>query len=185
MQKVNLRQPVTSLTVLSTNQKLLNQLRIVQKYIQAELNVGEVFFDNDVDKFKIYKVRPNYKELRPLLEKLYGGEEDKNKKKGKEKGKEQQKGQEKGKGQQKGKKQKGKKKKKVKKALPPLIQEINKMNQDQDDIRLFVKNKKKTILDQEISYNQIIVSETYNTKALPKHQVIAECNNFSIILDKF
>ena len=47
-------------------------MSIVGKYIQAELNVSEVIFDHNVDKYKNFKVRPNYKSLRPLLEKLYG-----------------------------------------------------------------------------------------------------------------
>jgi len=48
---INLRKPLTSVTVLTANQSVIDQVALVTKYVEQECNVGEVIFDTNVGKF--------------------------------------------------------------------------------------------------------------------------------------
>ncbi len=78
-------------------------------YIAKEVNVGEVIYDMDCDKYKFFKVIPNHKLLGRRLGAVYRGKPKDKKEKGKKK---------------------QKKKKKGKKQPSPFIQAINALTQE-------------------------------------------------------
>jgi isoleucyl-tRNA synthetase len=78
--KISLKTPLYTFTVVETNETVINYLKSLESYIKDELNVLELAFDTNEEKYVEYKSAPveeigkhfkaAYKTLKPLLEKL-------------------------------------------------------------------------------------------------------------------
>ena len=66
--KINLRTPLRSLTVIQRDADRLEQIRLLEDYIQTELNVQSVAYDTDEAKYIELVAKPNF----PLLGKRLG-----------------------------------------------------------------------------------------------------------------
>lgn len=53
--KISFKQPVMSLTVLSSDTIFLKSISHLQAYLKKEINCDEIIFDSNVAKFLIYK----------------------------------------------------------------------------------------------------------------------------------
>jgi isoleucyl-tRNA synthetase len=88
-----LRKPIMSLTIISNDEELMTGMKRFEDYIIKEVNVSEVKYDMDCDKYKFFKVIPNHRVLGKRLGAVYRGKpkdkKEKGKKKKKKKGKKQ------------------------------------------------------------------------------------------------
>ena len=76
--KISLKTPLYRLTVIETNPDEIRDLKNMESYIKDELNVLELSFDTEEEKYVVYKSEPlndlcgkafgkNYKDLKPKL----------------------------------------------------------------------------------------------------------------------
>ena len=66
--KINLRKPMRCLTIVHRDPELLNELRSLEPFIRRELNVKNVAYDQDEDKYIRLYAKPNF----PVLGKRLG-----------------------------------------------------------------------------------------------------------------
>ncbi len=66
--KIGLRTPLRRLTIIHRDAELLAELRALERYVKAELNVKEVLYDQDETKYIVQLAKPNF----PLLGKRLG-----------------------------------------------------------------------------------------------------------------
>jgi len=66
--KIGLRTPLRRLTIIHRDAELLAELRSLERYVKAELNVKEVLYDQDETKYIVQLAKPNF----PLLGKRLG-----------------------------------------------------------------------------------------------------------------
>ncbi|MEZ5559493.1 MAG: isoleucine--tRNA ligase [Pseudomonadales bacterium] len=66
--KIGLRTPLRTLTVVHRDQALLNEIRLLEDYVRAELNVQQVVYDDDEGAYIEVVARPNF----PVLGKRLG-----------------------------------------------------------------------------------------------------------------
>ena len=66
--KVGLRTPLRRLTIIHRDAELLAELRSLERYVKAELNVKEVLYEQDETKYIVQLAKPNF----PLLGKRLG-----------------------------------------------------------------------------------------------------------------
>ena len=65
---ISLRTPVRSLTILERDPALLDEMRLLEDVLKRELNVKEIHYDRDVDRYIRWFAKPNF----PLLGKRLG-----------------------------------------------------------------------------------------------------------------
>lgn len=66
--KINLRTPLSSLTIIHRDSQLLDEIKGLESYVKAELNVKEVNYDQDESKYIDLYAKPNF----PVLGKRLG-----------------------------------------------------------------------------------------------------------------
>ena len=66
--KIGLRTPLRRLTIIHRDAELLAELRSLERYVKAELNVKEVLYEQDETKYIVQLAKPNF----PLLGKRLG-----------------------------------------------------------------------------------------------------------------
>lgn len=69
--KVSFKKPITSLTVITDSDDYINSLKPLKSYIEEEINVGEILFEKDTDKYVRYQIVANHKEIGQALKKDY------------------------------------------------------------------------------------------------------------------
>lgn len=57
--KISLKQPITSLTVITKDESLIQSLTVLKKYIEEEVNTPNLLFEKDVEKFIELKAEPD------------------------------------------------------------------------------------------------------------------------------
>lgn len=68
--QLKVRQPLRSVHVVSSNCKILEQLKLQKQLIADELNVKEVLFNEDEEAFVVLSVKPNFRVLGKKIGKL-------------------------------------------------------------------------------------------------------------------
>ena len=129
-----------------------------EDYIIKEVNVSEVKYDMDCDKYKFFKVIPNHRVLGKRLGAVYRGKPKAKKEKGKKK-----------------------KKKKGKKQPSPFIQAINGLTQDQ--LADYRRDQKITVMGHEVFEGELILKEVFGTSNLPNYMALQKCDNFSVVIN--
>jgi len=72
--KVSFKQPISSLTVITDSEDYQESLKPLLVYIKDEINVKDVLFDKEVDKFVSYQITANHRELGQQLKKAYNND---------------------------------------------------------------------------------------------------------------
>jgi isoleucyl-tRNA synthetase len=65
---INLRTPLRQLTIVHTDEKLLDELAVLEPFVRQELNVKHVAYDRDEDRYIRFYAKPNF----PVLGKRLG-----------------------------------------------------------------------------------------------------------------
>jgi isoleucyl-tRNA synthetase len=68
---INLKTPLSKMTLVDVDDKALLDLLAVQEYIKDELNCLDIEADNDEDKYVNYKCEPDNKAIGAALKKQY------------------------------------------------------------------------------------------------------------------
>ena len=62
--KIKVRQPLTEIILPSTNEKIIGNLTSI---IKEELNIKNIIFTSDMDKYMNYSIKPNFREVGKIL----------------------------------------------------------------------------------------------------------------------
>lgn len=65
--KINLKQPLMELTVITNSNDKINNLKRLTDYIQEETNVDQVNFSLEVEKYIKFEAQPNFQSLKEKL----------------------------------------------------------------------------------------------------------------------
>lgn len=69
--KINLKQPIQSITIAKNDKEWLESLQILKPYIQEEINAADVIFEMDQSKYFCKTLILNHKNIGKKLRKLY------------------------------------------------------------------------------------------------------------------